>query len=142
MTNPNSNCNKHPIRCGVLALENPNSLDTGTSGALTFKKSTIAAALGNLKVSIDRTYSFSKGTKYPASSYCSQYDNYARTSQSLNHSAVLSSMDTPTLITKKFNEIMSAKKLGGVIAWSLDEDSLSWDHLKAMQDGLRGRLVN
>lgn len=37
---------------------------------------------------------------------------------------------------------MSAKKLGGVIAWSLDEDSLSWDHLKAMQDGLRGRLVN
>jgi chitinase len=73
MTDPKSNCNEHLLRCGVLALENPDGLDAGTSGTLTFEKSAMAAALGNLKVSIDGTCSFSKGTKCPAGSCYSQY---------------------------------------------------------------------
>lgn len=44
--------------------------------------------------------------------------------------------DTPALMAKKFTEIVSAKKLGGVMAWSLGEDTYDWSHVKAMRDGV------
>lgn len=44
--------------------------------------------------------------------------------------------DTPELITQKFTDIIAAKGLGGIMAWSLAEDSYKWEHLKAMQDGV------
>lgn len=44
--------------------------------------------------------------------------------------------DTPELITQKFTDIVAAKGLGGIMAWSLAEDSNDWSHLKAMQDGV------
>lgn len=45
--------------------------------------------------------------------------------------------DTPELITQKFDDIVKAKGLGGIFAWSLAEDSYDWTHLKAMQDGVK-----
>ncbi|KKK14942.1 hypothetical protein P175DRAFT_0435786 [Aspergillus ochraceoroseus IBT 24754] len=47
--------------------------------------------------------------------------------------------DTPELIARKFKDIVDALKLGGVMAWSLGEDTLNWEHLKAMQDGVKAR---
>lgn len=44
--------------------------------------------------------------------------------------------DTPELIKQKFDDIIIAKGLGGIMAWSLAEDSYDWSHLKAMQDGV------
>lgn len=44
--------------------------------------------------------------------------------------------DTPELISQKFTDIIAAKGLGGIMAWSLAEDSNDWSHLKAMQDGV------
>ncbi|KAJ5469710.1 hypothetical protein N7539_009328 [Penicillium diatomitis] len=44
--------------------------------------------------------------------------------------------DTPELITRKFADIVKAKNLGGVMAWSLGEDTYKFEHLKAMQDGV------
>lgn len=46
--------------------------------------------------------------------------------------------DTPELMARKFTEIVKARGLGGVMAWSLAEDSYNWSHLKAMQDGVKG----
>lgn len=46
--------------------------------------------------------------------------------------------DTAELISEKFTKIVSAKGLGGVMAWSLAEDSYDWSLLKAMQDGVKG----
>ncbi|KAF3771083.1 carbohydrate-binding module family 18 [Cryphonectria parasitica EP155] len=46
--------------------------------------------------------------------------------------------DTPELVARKFSEIIEAKGLGGVMAWSLAEDSYDWGLLKAMQDGVAG----
>ncbi|KAF2823112.1 glycoside hydrolase [Ophiobolus disseminans] len=40
--------------------------------------------------------------------------------------------DTPELITRKFNDIVKKEKLGGVMAWSLGEDSFDWSHVKQM----------
>ncbi|KAJ5220133.1 hypothetical protein N7468_009337 [Penicillium chermesinum] len=44
--------------------------------------------------------------------------------------------DTPDLIARKFSDIVEAKKLGGVMAWSLGEDTYQFAHLKAMQNGV------
>ncbi|KAK7749568.1 hypothetical protein SLS53_000144 [Cytospora paraplurivora] len=44
--------------------------------------------------------------------------------------------DTPDLISQKFTEVVAAKGLGGVMAWSLGEDSYDWSLLKAMQAGV------
>ncbi|KAF4771291.1 hypothetical protein N7455_007972 [Penicillium solitum] len=44
--------------------------------------------------------------------------------------------DTPEFIARKFKEIVAEKKLGGVMAWSLGEDTYKFEHLQAMQKGL------
>ncbi|KAI4915048.1 hypothetical protein J4E90_005085 [Alternaria incomplexa] len=49
--------------------------------------------------------------------------------------------DTPELITRKFDNIVRKYKLGGVMAWSLGEDSADWSHIRQMarevaKDGL------
>ena len=43
---------------------------------------------------------------------------------------------TPEIIAWKFQYIVTAKNLGGVMAWSLGEDSYDWSHLEAMQRGV------
>ncbi|KAI4667006.1 uncharacterized protein J4E79_001687 [Alternaria viburni] len=40
--------------------------------------------------------------------------------------------DTPELITRKFDNIVRKYKLGGVMAWSLGEDSANWRHIRHM----------
>jgi chitinase len=45
--------------------------------------------------------------------------------------------DTPDLIARKFKDIVAEKKLGGVMAWSLGEDTYGFKHLKAMQNGIK-----
>ncbi|KAE8383928.1 glycoside hydrolase superfamily, partial [Aspergillus alliaceus] len=47
--------------------------------------------------------------------------------------------DTAPLIKRKFKDIVDAEKVGGVMAWSLGEDSLKWEHLEAMQEGVKER---
>ncbi|KAL2003769.1 hypothetical protein VTN02DRAFT_2405 [Thermoascus thermophilus] len=44
--------------------------------------------------------------------------------------------DTPALMARKFKDIVAAKKLGGVMAWSLGEDSFDWSHVNAMRVGV------
>ncbi|KAG8160986.1 hypothetical protein KVR01_009250 [Diaporthe batatas] len=50
--------------------------------------------------------------------------------------------DTPELVAQKFTDIVAAKGLGGVMAWSLVEDSYDWSLLKAMQDGVKGLVAD
>ncbi|KAL2891413.1 Endochitinase 1 [Ceratocystis lukuohia] len=45
--------------------------------------------------------------------------------------------DTPALVERKFTEIIAARGLGGIMAWSLAEDSYDWRLLAAMQKGVR-----
>jgi chitinase len=44
--------------------------------------------------------------------------------------------DTPDLISRKFDDIVRKYNLGGVMAWSLGEDSNDWSHIKRMADEL------
>lgn len=45
--------------------------------------------------------------------------------------------DTAALIARKFEEIVRAKGLGGVMAWSLAEDAYDWSRVKAMNEGVK-----
>lgn len=46
--------------------------------------------------------------------------------------------DTAALVERKFEEIVRARGLGGVMAWSAGEDSYDWSHILAMQKGAKG----
>ncbi|KAL5694982.1 hypothetical protein EMGR_001620 [Emarellia grisea] len=182
MTDPNSDCAQQPIGCAVVPLENPDGSDPGKSGTLTFEKSTMAAPPDNLRTSTDGTCGYSKGTKCPSGSCCSQYGNCG-TGDDFCQAGCLSdygeckgisvtdswrralkdgktdeeaggqyywdstvnlfwTWDTPAIIDRKFKDIVNAEKLGGIMAWSLGEDTLNWEHLKAMQKGLGNKYLN
>ncbi|EGC49457.1 extracellular chitinase [Histoplasma capsulatum var. duboisii H88] len=46
--------------------------------------------------------------------------------------------ETTDLIARKFEQIVCAKKLGGVMAWGLGLDSYDWSHLEAVEKGMEG----
>ncbi|KAL4800556.1 glycoside hydrolase superfamily [Aspergillus venezuelensis] len=46
---------------------------------------------------------------------------------------------TPELMTRKFKVIVDAEGLGGVMAWSMGEDTYDFSHMKAMQAGVAAR---
>ncbi|CAI6340809.1 unnamed protein product [Periconia digitata] len=45
--------------------------------------------------------------------------------------------DTKELIARKFQDVVAKYGLGGVMAWSLGEDSNDWSHIRAMTEGLK-----
>jgi chitinase len=47
--------------------------------------------------------------------------------------------DTPALIERKFTEIVDEYELGGVMAWSLGEDSYDWSHIKEISSEVAKR---
>ncbi|KKF93655.1 putative chitinase 3 [Ceratocystis platani] len=48
--------------------------------------------------------------------------------------------DTPALVQRKFTEIIAARGLGGIMAWSMAEDSYDWRLLAAMQEGVKNMV--
>ncbi|KAI1005369.1 hypothetical protein K3495_g2855 [Podosphaera aphanis] len=46
------------------------------------------------------------------------------------------SWDTPDIIKRKFFEIVAARELGGVVAWSLGQDDYDYSHISALRDGV------
>lgn len=211
MTDPNSDCDTHPVGCEMVSLENPDGSDNGKSGSLTFEKSTMAAPPKDLKTSTNGNCGYDEGSKCPSGSCCSQYGNWyvyllfyfpvfsfsallfsslilfvifliltsiSGTGDDFCQAGCLSdygtckgisiidswrraqqdgkteikaggqyywdsevnifwTWDTPALIGDKFKDIVNTKKLGGVMAWSLAEDSLNWEHVDAMQQGIQ-----
>lgn len=111
-----------PIGCPTAELEAPDGTDTGLSGAITFEVASFASepdfvnALENGKTDEE-----SGGQWYWDSG-----------------KGVFWSWDTPELIARKFEEIVKPKGLGGVMAWSLAQDSNDWSHIKAMSEGVKG----
>ncbi|OJJ34114.1 hypothetical protein ASPWEDRAFT_157635 [Aspergillus wentii DTO 134E9] len=47
--------------------------------------------------------------------------------------------DSPEMMARKFTEVVDVEKVGGVMAWSLGEDTYEFAHVKAMQKGVASR---
>lgn len=74
-TDPNSDCDTHPLGCKVVQLENPDGTDNGKSGSLTFEEGTMAPPPADLKTSTSGKCGYSEG-KCPDGSCCSAYGNW------------------------------------------------------------------
>ncbi|OKL55307.1 hypothetical protein UA08_09415 [Talaromyces atroroseus] len=123
-TDPSSDCSTNPIGCATVELEDASGQDTGKSGAVTFETSPEVSSS-----SITSSWSKAKSNGITDEEAGGQYywDSDAQ---------LFWTWDTPDLIAKKFDEIISQKGLGGVMAWSLGEDSLDWSELKAINSGV------
>ncbi|KAK5988237.1 Chitinase 1-like protein [Cladobotryum mycophilum] len=110
------NCNT-PTGCETAVLETPDGTDTGLSGAYTFD----VDSWGTLQPI------FAKGKEDSVSGGQWYWDSAKKQYWT---------WDTPALIQRKFKEIVGAKKLGGVMAWSFAQDSHDWSHFKALKAGV------
>lgn len=124
-TDPNSDCDEHPLGCATVKLENSDGSDTGKSGAVTFEQSPEGVP-SNVAESWKRAQKDGKTDEEKGGQYF--WDKDAN---------IFWTWDTPELISRKFKDIVDAKKLGGVMAWSLGEDTLQFAHVEAMQKGVR-----
>ncbi|KND92299.1 Endochitinase B [Tolypocladium ophioglossoides CBS 100239] len=110
-----------PTGCPTVLMESPDGTDTGKSGATTFEVENFNTAEfvnvlknGKADTTMGGQWYWDPSTKK------------------------FWTWDTPQFIAQKFAEIVNAKKLGGVMAWSLAQDSHDWSHFKAMQAGVKG----
>ncbi|KAI1825584.1 glycoside hydrolase family 18 protein [Xylaria intraflava] len=102
-----------PIGCKTAVLEDANGKDTGRSGAKTFLDGVPVMANGELDDEEGGEWYWDASTSY------------------------FWTWDTPDLIAQKFEKIIKAKGLGGIMGWSLGEDSADYTYLKAMRAGLQ-----
>lgn len=117
-------CGSQPLGCPTALLENPDGTDTGKSGAVTFETSP-----PDVPANVLSSWATAYANGVLDSSAGGEYYFDAANS-------IFWTWDTTDLIARKFTEIVEAKGLGGVMAWSLGEDSADWSHIRAMKDGL------
>lgn len=110
-----------PTGCPTAVLEGPDGSDRGLSGAVTFEAANYVA--GDFLNAITNGKEDTEGGGQ-------WYWDAAK--------SVYWTWDTPSLIARKFEEIVKPKGLGGVMAWSLAQDSHDWSRFKAMQAGVQG----
>jgi chitinase len=109
-----------PTGCPTAVLETPDGRDTALSGAMVFdEKSYGNASFAN--VMKNGKEDATKGGEYYWDPATKAYWTW----------------DTAALMTRKIQEIAVAKKLGGIFAWSLCQDSHDWSRVKAMQAGAK-----
>ncbi|OTB20695.1 carbohydrate-binding module family 18 protein [Daldinia sp. EC12] len=180
-TPPDANCTA-PIGCPVIAAENSDGTDSGTSGAMTFEKDHVfpPAPPKNLLASADGTCGADAGKKCPEGTCCSQYGSCGSTDEYCGmgcqspygvckapdivaafgkalangqldkeqggmwywdaDTKLFWTWDTPALMVQKVLEIVVPQKLGGIMAWSLVEDSANWTRLISMTTAVK--IVN
>lgn len=120
-TQEGADCPK-PIGCPTAELESPDGTDTLLSGAVTFEEASYTEEPDFVQALENGKADEENGGQW--------YWDSAK--------GVFWTWDTPDLIAKKFDEIVKPKKLGGVMAWSLAQDSKDWSHIKAMSEGVQG----
>ncbi|KAI1190207.1 glycoside hydrolase family 18 protein [Nemania serpens] len=102
-----------PVGCETAVLEDGSGTDTGRSGAKTFMEGVPVLASGQADQDEGGQWYWDPATSY------------------------FWTWDTPELVARKFEKIIKAKGLGGVMAWSLGEDSADHAYVKAIQAGLK-----
>ncbi|KAI1266657.1 glycoside hydrolase superfamily [Xylariaceae sp. FL1019] len=102
-----------PIGCTTAELEDEYGNDTGRSGASTFFEEPSVLDMG-------------------------QADDKEGGQWYFDHTnSTFWTWDTPGFIAQKFDKIVKAKSLGGVMGWSVGEDHADFSYIKAIQQGLK-----
>ncbi|KAL2812439.1 glycoside hydrolase superfamily [Aspergillus cavernicola] len=181
-TQPYADCERHPIGCPTVVMENQDGSDNRKSGVVTFEPQNMVPPPTNLQVSTNGICGLTNRLECPngsccnADGYCGDTDEYClgdcqggygtcsgpqitdswsrarkngKVDQNLGGQYYVDmeenlfwTWDTPSLIQRKFRDIVDTARLGGVMAWSLGEDTYNFEHLRAMQKGVRQRSAN
>ncbi|KAI0397085.1 glycoside hydrolase family 18 protein [Xylariaceae sp. FL0594] len=104
-------CSSKPIGCKTVPLED-NGEDTEMSGPVTFAEGVPVRSSG--------VADKEQGGEWYYDAQKSQFWTW----------------DTPEFIAQKFEKIIKAKNLGGVMGWALGDDLPGFDYIKAMEDGV------
>ncbi len=122
-TDPGAACaSKLPV-CRTVLMEDPwTGADLGQAGAFSW--------IDNVPPELEQ--SFKKALKYGKYDTVNGGHYYWDERES-----IWWTWDTADAILKKFPLIVEKKKLGGVFAWGLGEDSKDWAHLKALTAGFK-----
>ncbi|KFA75725.1 hypothetical protein S40288_04986 [Stachybotrys chartarum IBT 40288] len=120
-TQPGVQCTT-PTGCATAVLEGADGSDTGLSGAVTFE-------VANYNTDPAFADAMQKGRTDVEAGGVWYWDA---------GKGVYWTWDSAELIARKFSEVVAPRGLGGVMAWSLAQDSHDWSHLKAMQAGVAG----
>ncbi|KAH6715555.1 glycoside hydrolase superfamily [Leptodontidium sp. MPI-SDFR-AT-0119] len=122
-TDPDGNCSANLPICKTVLMEDPKTgADLGQAGAFSW--------IDNVPSELEHSFSraLEKGT------YDEVHGGHYYWDKNEN---IWWTWDTPDVIMKKFPQIMEKRKLGGVFAWGLGEDSKDWGHLKALTAGVK-----
>ncbi|TQV93468.1 chitinase 18-11 [Cordyceps javanica] len=111
-------CDQRPTGCPTAVLEDDQGKDTERSTAVTFEKENFEKF--NKAVNGSKADDEQGGQWYWDATEKKYW-----------------TFDTPKFIDRKLNEIVKAKNLGGVMAWSLAQDSYDWSRFKALQNGMK-----
>ncbi|KAI4869419.1 glycoside hydrolase family 18 protein [Hypoxylon rubiginosum] len=177
-TPANTTCD-NPVGCRIVAAENADGSDAGTSGAMTFEAANVSPAPVPAKLAMTTDGTCGAATAgltcagHAEAPCCSQYgfcgnstDFCGQMCQSAYSSGCTGpdaaksfrtalaggrmdddeggmwfwdreqrlfwTWDSVDLMRRKFREIVTPLRLGGVMAWSLGEDSAEWDHIRAL----------
>ncbi|KAF3011145.1 hypothetical protein E8E13_011464 [Curvularia kusanoi] len=132
-------CSDHPLGCPIVPAEDPNTgKDLLTSGAWTFEKQHMAPVdVSALAISTDGTYADVAGSWQNAAKYGVTDEKAGGQYYFDPENRLFWTWDTPDLIDRKFSDIVNKYKLGGVMAWSLGEDSNDWSHIRRMAENLQ-----
>lgn len=116
-------CQQHPIGCPTGPMEDPvTGADLGRAGAFAWRDPVPKEVEASFnKAMKDGTYDKDGGGYY----YWDEDEGIWWT------------FDTPVAVAKKFPAIVEKANLGGVFAWGLGEDAPRWDHLKALNAGVK-----
>jgi len=118
-------CGSQPLGCPVVPLENAQGEDTGKSGSVTFEANPVDPLPADVAASWQRAQS---GAQYDAQAGGEYFFD--------SQSNIFWTWDTEDIMEKKFSEIVDPLKVGGVMAWSLGEDSAGWKHIAAISSQL------
>ncbi|KAI0881384.1 glycoside hydrolase family 18 protein [Annulohypoxylon maeteangense] len=116
-------CVKNPIGCPTGPMEDPvTGADLGRAGSFSWRDEVPQ----NVKASFNKAMTQGHYDEVGGGYY--YWDE---------QEAIWWTFDTPVAIAKKFPLIVEKEKLGGVFAWGLGEDAPRWDHLKALNAGVK-----
>ncbi|KAI1206966.1 glycoside hydrolase family 18 protein [Annulohypoxylon truncatum] len=116
-------CVKNPIGCPTGLMEDPvTGADLGRAGSFSWHDEVPQ----NVKASFDKAMTQGRYDEVGGGYY--YWDE---------QEAIWWTFDTPVAIAKKFPLIVEKERLGGVFAWGLGEDAPKWDHLKALNAGVK-----
>jgi len=118
-------CGSQALGCPVVPLENAQGEDTGNSGSLTYEATPVDPTPQDVAASWARAQADPKYDEKAGGEYF--FDSQAN---------IFWTWDTTDIMEKKFEEIVDPLKVGGVMAWSLGEDSDGWKHISAISGQL------